>query len=66
MWFGFIVNFMMKIIEDMIAFCMGMVCAFALMGFCLGGKLVSKDDAVKEGKAEYYLDGKNERQWRWK
>lgn len=25
-----------------------------------------KREAVKHGKAEYYLDSNNERQWRWK
>jgi len=25
-----------------------------------------KDEAVKQGHAEYYLDENNEKQWRWK
>lgn len=25
-----------------------------------------REDAVKHNKAEFYLDQKNERQWRWK
>lgn len=25
-----------------------------------------EDEAVKHGKAEYYLDENNERKWRWK
>lgn len=43
----------------------------AIIAFCILMWIVKaredywKDDAIKHGKAEYYLDEKHERQWRW-
>jgi MFS superfamily sulfate permease-like transporter len=39
-----------------------------IFGFAIGCALTledSADEAVAAGKAEYYLDENNERQWRW-
>lgn len=42
------------------------ICGF-LLGRLVGNKTDEfHDEAVKKGKAEYYLDENNERQWRWK
>lgn len=41
------------------------VFTFILMS-CIDMPGRSKDSAVKAGKAEYYLDADNVRQWRWK
>ena len=54
-------------------------CAFMMLGFIVsailglafllvifGDKPIPRDEAVKAGHAEYYLDSHNERQWRWK
>ena len=49
----------------------------AIVGACLGfmiglfigfknGQTESQAEAVSAGKAEYYLDQNNNRQWRWK
>jgi hypothetical protein len=43
----------------------GLFTAGALLGRLLGW-LNERDNAVKAGKAEYYLDENNVRQWRWK
>lgn len=49
------------------------VIMFALLCFVLGaimGAVVGfsdyKDEAVRQGKAEYYLDQNHKRRWRWK
>jgi hypothetical protein len=39
------------------------------LSFCIGqasGTGLAHEEAVKAGKAEYYLDANNQRQWRWK
>jgi hypothetical protein len=43
------------------------------LSFCVGGQIghdgrdaAIRDEAVKAGVAEYYLDANNERQFRWK
>ncbi len=43
-------------------------CSILLMVAITGGRSrwVYQDEAVKAGKAEYYLDENNQRQWRWK
>lgn len=49
-----------------------MVASFAvgvLCGFILGLAALASDwkrDAVRNGKAEYYLDKNHKKQWRWK
>lgn len=42
-----------------------LLCSSCLVGVAIGEERI-KDAAVKSGHAEYYLDEKNERQWRWK
>lgn len=40
-----------------------------VIGFLSGSTFAEKywkQEAYKHGKAEYYLDQNNERQWRWK
>jgi len=46
-----------------------LVAVTSMAVFLLTGTWVSerwRTDAVKAGKAEYYLDADNQRQWRWK
>lgn len=46
-----------------------MVMVLAIASYLTGALIADfgfKNSAVKAGKAEYYLDAKNERQWRWK
>jgi hypothetical protein len=47
-----------------IVFIVGWIIGF-VVGFCVATNEFEKT-AVKQGKAEYYLDENNERQWRWK
>ena len=45
------------------------IIVFGLIIFFVGvhvGYNTMKNHAVKAGRAEYYLDDNNERQWRWK
>ncbi len=45
---------------------MGLIGARAGMWVCSDDVDNFKDELVEEGKAEYYLDENNERQWRLK
>ena len=52
--------------------CLGLVALVFILGF-IGGVIACegvngdfKNEAVKLGKAEYYLDKDFNRQWRWK
>ncbi len=38
----------------------------ATLWLCPMGNVFSREEAVRVGHAEYYLDAKHERQWRWK
>ncbi len=49
-----------------IAFIIGVICYCVVHVALCVGELTIKDEAVKAGHAEYYLDGNNERQWRWR
>jgi hypothetical protein len=59
--------------EAKVAFGLGMLFGGALSVVTLIVCLIAspmngaaKQEAVKAGKAEYYLDNDNNRQWRWK
>jgi len=49
----------------------GLLCGL-IFGLLIGGGVAAfvhsdwKEDSVKAGKAEYYLDADNNKQWRWK
>ena len=47
------------------AFCF-IVLLFGLVCGAEIGEVIFKDDLVKEGKAEYYLDSNNDKKWRLK
>ena len=47
-----------------IIFIVGWIIGF-VVGFCVATNEYEKT-AVKAGKAEYYLDENNNKQWRWK
>lgn len=51
-----------------ILFLIGALIGAGMSAFIVHDAVMSvyKDDAVKHGKAEYYLDDHNARQWRWK
>lgn len=40
------------------------ICSISNMWFSLGVQ-VTRDEAVQQHHAEYYLDAKHERKWRW-
>jgi hypothetical protein len=51
-------------ISTIIAFLVGVALAASISISVMDGAW--KDEAVKAGHAEYYLDSKYHRQWRWK
>ncbi len=53
-------------VDGLINFGVGVALTFCLFAALIRGKVITKDEAVKAGKAEYYLDENNEKQWRWK
>lgn len=47
--------------------CLGCILGGIIFGILLGYLTDRswRNEAVKQGKAEYYLDGNNQRKWRW-
>ena len=51
-----------------LGFIVGIISMFIVSVICVAYVLpigVTKDETVKQGHAEYYLDEDNQRQWRW-